>query len=38
MNGVIEEVITTRLMVVDLAAAESMLTVIAIAGLNISLP
>jgi hypothetical protein len=37
MNSVIKEVITTRLMVVDLAAAEGMLIVIAIAGLNISL-
>jgi hypothetical protein len=37
MNGVIEEINTTRLMVVDLAVAEGMLIVIAIAGLNISL-
>jgi hypothetical protein len=37
MNGVIEEVITTRLMEVDFAAAESMPTVMAVAGMNISL-
>jgi len=37
MKGVMEEVTTTLLTVADFAAAESMLMVMAIAGLNMSL-